>query len=161
MGFYTDKQGRKWTFSVSYGLVLYLKDSFNIDLLEPYTNGSTTLTDMIQNRYRMIEVLYRVVKYSNKEAKDEEIWESFNGDAIVAAQEAFFADWANFSREGGRPDTAAAIEKAQEYIQAGIRAVEAQIKTLDSQAAISRITRNAQQEMEATLTQSFGASPEG
>lgn len=161
MGFYIDKNDRKWVFTINYGLVLYLKDSLKIDLLEPYANGSTTLADMIQNRYQMLEVLYQVVKYSNKSAGESEIWESFNGNGIVAAQEAFFKDWADFSRDGGRPDTAAAIEKAQELIQAGIKAAEAQIKALDSEGAIRRISQDAKAKMEKTLTTLSGNLPEG
>lgn len=160
MGFYVDKKDRKWTFTLNYGLILYLKDSMNIDLLEPYTNGNTTLQDIIQNRYRMLEVLYQIVKYSNKQASENEIWESFSGDAIIAAQEAFFTDWVNFSRESGRPDTAAAIQKAQELIQAGIRAAEAEINALDSKGAIERISRSVRSEL-ATLTTSSGGSQEG
>lgn len=160
MGFYVDKKDRKWAFTLNYGLILYLKDSLGIDLLEPYTNGNTTLEDVVQNRYRMLEVLYQIVKYNNKSASDSEIWESFSGDAVVAAQEAFFTDWVNFSRESGRPDIAAAIEQAQEYIKAGIKAAEAEINALDSKGAIERISRSVRNEL-ATLTTSSGDSQEG
>ena len=157
MGSYTDDKGRQWLISVNYGMVLYLKDSCNIDLLEPYANEeSATLGRIIQNRYALINTVFQVVKYSNKGAKDEEIWNSFNGDGLVNAQEAFFNDWANFSRQGGRPDMAAAIELTQEVIRAGVREVEARIKTFDVNATITRLSQNAQAEMEKTLTKLSG-----
>ena len=67
---------------------------------------------------------------------------------MIQVQEAFFREWADFSRDSGRPDTAAAILKAQELIQAGIKAAEAEINALDSTAAITRITQNIRTELQ-------------
>ena len=148
MASYTDKKGKVWMFNINYGMILYLKDAMNIDLLEPYTNGSNTLQNIVQNRYKMLELLYQVVKYCNKDANEADIWESFGGDVMIQVQEAFFREWADFSRDSGRPDTAAAILKAQELIQAGIKAAEAEINALDSTAAITRITQNIRTELQ-------------
>jgi hypothetical protein len=158
MGIYTDANGKQWEFSVNYGLILFLKSSLNIDLLEPYTNGNTTLQDVLTNRYKMLELLFQTVKYSNKAAKDDDIWNSFSGDCVVKAQEALFNDWADFSQASGRPDTAAAIRKAQELLQAGIRAAELEIEAIDSTEAIKRISQDAKKELQ-TLMNSSGNLP--
>lgn len=160
MGSYKDSNGKVWTFSLKYELVLFLKDKISIDLLEPYENGNNTLEEVVRNRYRMLELLFNTVKFCNRDVSDAEIWESFDNGGAVEAQEAFFGDWVNFSQMNKRPDVAVAIQKAQELIQAGIRAAEAEIKAVDSSQVIARITQAVHGNISAP-TPSFGNSQDG
>lgn len=160
MGSYTDKNGKVWTFSVKYELVLFLKDKIKLDLLEPYENGNNTLEEVVRNRYRMLELLFNTVKFCNRDASDADIWESFDDGAVVNAQEAFFSDWVNFSQKSGRPDVAAAILKAQALIQAGIKAAEAEINAVDSSQVIAKITQAVHENM-STPIPSFGNLQDG
>lgn len=159
MGMYKDSKGKEWFFKINYGFILYLKDSLQIDLLEPYTNGNNTLSTLLENRYQMLNLLFRAVQYNNKDVPDDEIWASLEGEAIVQLQKAFFEEWANFSQSSGRKDVAAAIRKMQELLNAGIEAAEAEINKIDSTEAIARISQDIKSNTQ--LTKLSGGSQVG
>lgn len=162
MGFYIDSNQKRWDFSFNYGTVLYLKNMIDLDLLEPYRGKPSVIERLSTDYALLLNAMFSVIKYSHKDATDDEIWESLSGDASVVMQEAFYADWSDFSRKTlGRPDVAAAILKMKELIRKGIELGEKEILKIDTNEAVKRMEERIDQQISSmTLTEKYGDSLE-
>jgi len=156
---FTDSQGREWTIALNLGTAMMIKDRLGLDLLQPELGDPPLLTRIGTDEMLLGEVLCaflsdQFVKYDLDETG---VKMAFDGETLLAAQEAFYGELADFFRSRGRNDRTKAIEKQQALIQAAIKANEARVDGFDVAETIRNVVS---EQSESNHGMTSGESPE-
>jgi len=135
---FTDAAGRTWTISLTIGSVMQVKAKLGIDLLQPEVGDPPLLTRLGVNELLLAEIICTLLEgqFEAHQVTDKDVYNAFNGTALLAAQDAFYGEWIDFFRQFARPDRARAAEKQIAAIKAAVKAVEARLDAYDIEAAI-------------------------
>ncbi|MGI6273729.1 MAG: hypothetical protein ACOYLD_15425 [Anaerohalosphaeraceae bacterium] len=135
---FTDSTGRTWTINLTIDAAKRVRDLLGINLLEPEAGDPPLLTRLGTDEILLCDVIYCLIKpQADQQAiTDEQFGQALGGEAILAAQKAFYEELIDFFQKRGRSDRARAVATQARMIEAAAAAVERQIQAIDVDATI-------------------------
>jgi len=135
---FTDNAGRAWTLSLTIDAAKRVKGLLNVNLLELEAGDPPLLTRLGTDVILLCDVIFALVKPQADAAgvSDEQFGAALGGEAILAAQTAFYEELVDFFRKLGRTDLAKAVDAQRRMIDLAVRRIETRIEHLDLEAAI-------------------------
>jgi len=130
---FKDKADRNWTIGINLAVAKRLRDTLNVDLLQPEIGNPPLLTRLGTDEILLGEVLCVLLadQFEAHKVTDDDVMAAFDGQTLLAAQEAFYEDLVDFFRGRGRTDRAKAVAKQAEMIAATVVRVEQKIDEID------------------------------
>ena len=130
---FKDKADRNWTIGINLATAKRLRDTLNVDLLQPEIGDPPLLTRLGTDEILLGEVLCVLLsdQFEAHKVTDDDVLAAFDGQTLLAAQEAFYEDLVDFFRGRGRTDRAKAVAKQAEMIAATVARVEQKIDEID------------------------------
>ena len=130
---FKDKAGRNWTIGVNLATAKRLRDTLNVDLLQPEIGDPPLLTRLGTDEILLGEVLCVLLsdQFEAHKVTADDVLAAFDGQTLLAAQEAFYEDLVDFFRGRGRTDRARAVARQAEMIAATVARVEKKIDEID------------------------------
>ncbi len=139
---FTDNAGRTWTLSLSFGAVKRVRGLLDVNLLELDKGEPPLLTRLGTDPILLVDVIFAVIKpqADGLGVTDEQWAESMGGEAMLAAQKAFYEEVADFTRSQGRPDMAKAALAQHALIERVIAMSEERIGQIDVEELAQKIS---------------------
>ena len=130
---FKDKANRNWTIGINLATAKRLRDTLNVDLLQPEIGDPPLLTRLGTDEILLGEVLCCLLsdQFDANKTDADDVMAAFDGQTLLAAQEAFYEDLVDFFRGRGRTDRAKAVAKQAEMIAATVARVEQKIDEID------------------------------
>ena len=130
---FKDKADRNWTIGINLAVAKRLRDTLNVDLLQPEIGDPPLLTRLGTDEILLGEVLCVLLSdhFEAHKVTADDVLAAFDGQTLLAAQEAFYEDLVDFFRGRGRTDRAKAVAKQAEMIAATVARVEEKIDQID------------------------------
>ena len=130
---FKDKADRNWTIGINLAVAKRLRDTLNVDLLQPEVGDPPLLTRLGTDEILLGEVLCVLLadQFDAHKVSADDVMAAFDGQTLLAAQEAFYEDLVDFFRGRGRTDRAKAVAKQAEMIAATVARVEQKIDEID------------------------------
>lgn len=152
---FTDAAGRTWRLSLNLGTAMAVRDKLGIDLLQPEQGDPPLLTRIGTDEMLLGQVVFALLEkqFEAQGITEADVYASFDGETIMAAQTAFYEELINFFQSRARPDRAKAVQKQMDLIVAATKAAETTIESLDIDKAIDGA-------MSGALPDSLGLTPE-
>jgi hypothetical protein len=141
---FTDSASRTWTISMTIDSVKRVRDLLQINLLEPEAGDPPLLTRLGTDEILLCDVIYCLVKpqADQQNISDAQFGQALGGDAILAAQTAFYEEMIDFFLKRGRPDRAKAATAQLKMITLAVQRIEKTLDSLDLAKEIERIFGN-------------------
>lgn len=135
---FTDAAGRTWRLSLNLGTAMAVRDKLGIDLLQPEQGDPPLLTRIGTDEMLLGQVVFALLEkqFEAQGITEADVYASFDGETIMAAQTAFYEELINFFQSRARPDRAKAVQKQMDLIVAATKAAETTIESLDIDKAI-------------------------
>jgi hypothetical protein len=139
-----DADGRTWQTAITVGAIKRVRGLVGANLADLDKLGDTgeqpLLTRLQTDIVLLVDVLYAIHQPDAAAAgiDDEGFASRLSGDALAAANDAFWAELAAFFLSLGRREIAGAIQKQQALIDAAIEAGATEIERIDVDAEIAR-----------------------
>jgi len=135
---FTDTAGREWTITLTIDAAKRVRDLLGVNLLQLEAGEPPLLTRLGTDVILLCDVIFALVKPQADAANvtDEEFGAALGGEAILAAQTAFYEELVLFSRSLGRRDLAKAVEAQQRMIDLAVAGIETRIEDLDLEQAV-------------------------
>ena len=142
---FTDRQGHIWKIEITLGSAMQVKSALGVDLLAPESGEPPLLSRLATDEFLLGSVICELLRRQFEEQKlaEADVYAAFDGAALLAAQEAFFAELADFFQSRGRSDRAAAVKKQAALMQAAIRLAAAKVEAIPPPAEICGATSGA------------------
>ena len=146
---FKDSKNKEWEIALTIGSARRTLDLTGINLLEPESGDPPVLTRLGTDEILLCNVIYSLCKSQADESdiSDEAFGLRLGGEAILAAQEAFYAELIDFFRSRGRADRAVAVEKQMKLILLAVKKVSTVIERLDIEAEVSRAGNELEREL--------------
>jgi len=130
---FKDKAERNWTIGINLAVAKRLRDTLKVDLLQPEIGDPPLLTRLGTDEILLGEVLCVLLadQFEANKVSADDVMAAFDGQTLLAAQEAFYEDLVDFFRGRGRTDRAKAVAKQAEMIAATVVRVEEKIDQID------------------------------
>lgn len=135
---FTDTAGRTWTLALTIDAAKRVKSLLDVNLLELEAGDPPLLTRLGTDVILLCDVIFALVKPQADAAgvSDQEFAAALGGDAVLAAQTAFYEELVDFFRKLGRGDLAKAVDAQRRMIDLAVARIETRIDRLDLEAAI-------------------------
>jgi len=135
---FTDTSGREWTIALTIDAAKRVRDLLSVNLLQLEAGEPPLLTRLGTDVILLCDVIFALVKPQADAASmtDEEFGAALGGEAILAAQTAFYEELVLFFRSLGRRDLAKAVEAQQRMIDLAVAGIETRIEDLDLEQAV-------------------------
>ena len=135
---FTDSAGRAWTLALTIDAAKRVKSLLDVNLLELEAGDPPLLTRLGTDVILLCDTIFALVKPQADAAgvTDEQFAAAMGGDAILAAQTAFYGELVDFFRKLGRTDLAKAVDAQRRMIDLAVQRIETRIDRLDLEAAI-------------------------
>src|SRR4030042_992897 len=135
---FTDAAGRTWTLSLTLGTAMTVKEALGVDLLQPEAGEPPLRTRLGTDEMLLGEGLCAMLagQFETHKVTAADVRNSFDGQTLLAAQEAFYEEMIGFFCSRGRNDRAKAVAKQMAMIDAAVTAVETRIDGIDVEATI-------------------------
>lgn len=132
---FTDAAGRTWTLGLNLGTALGVKEKLGVDLLQPEAGEPPLLTRLGTDELLLGEVLCALLdgQFAAHKVGPAEVRAAFDGRTLLAAQQAFYEELADFFRQRGRRDRARAVETQRRLIDAAVKAAEERLAQLEAE----------------------------
>ena len=139
---FRDSTGREWTIALNLGTAMRIKDTLGLDLLQPEVGDPPLITRLGTDEMLLGEVICAFLsdQFDKHDLNESQVKAAFDGATLLAAQEAFYGELADFFRSRGRADRTKAIEKQELLIKAAIKANETRIDAYDVETEIRGMT---------------------
>ena len=136
---FTDTESREWTLSLTIDSVKRVRALLDVNLLELEAGNPPLLTRLGTNVILLCDVIFVLVKPQADAAgvTDEQFGAAMGGDAILAAQAAFYDEIIDFFRRLSRGDLVKAVEAQRRMIDLAVARIEMKIGALDLEAAVN------------------------
>ncbi len=130
---FTDAAGRTWTLTLNLGTAMAVKAKLGVDLLQPEAGDPPLLTRLGTDELLLGEVLCALLEgqFEAHKVTEDDVRAGFDGQALLAAQKAFYEELVGFFRSRGRTDRARAVETQERMILAAVQAIETRIEAID------------------------------
>ena len=134
---FTDNAGRTWTLTLTIDAAKRVKSLLDVNLLELEAGDPPLLTKLGTDVILLCDAIFALVKPQADAAgvTDEQFAAAMGGDAILAAQTAFYEELVDFFRKLGRTDLAKAVDAQRRMINLAVARIETRIDRLDLEAA--------------------------
>lgn len=161
---FKDCKGRSWELSITVGSLARLKGSvLGLDLTELALKDMKGVFELMQDGPRFVHAIYILVRASEQGCSEEDFADGFDGDTLLAADEAFREELTGFFRH---PEEREALRRMLAKEMGFRRAMtDALTKRIDRfnlpemiEAAEQRMDRSLESELRK-LTSSSGPSP--
>jgi len=145
---FTDSTGKTWTLSLTIDAAKRVKGLLGVNLLDLTAGEPPLLTRLGTDVILLCDVLYCMVKPQADTAgvTDEQFGSALGGEAILAAQTAFYEELVDFFRKAGRGEVARAVETQRRLIDLTVQRIETRIEQMDIEtmldAALGRPSTN-------------------
>jgi hypothetical protein len=138
---FNDSKGRTWSLALNLGTVKAVKDALAIDLLQPEQGDPPLITRLGTDELLLAQVIWDFLRpqFEAQKIDEAEVAASFDGSALLAAQNAFWEELADFFHARGREHRVKAIRKQMALVDAGITAIGEKIDRVDVEATIRGI----------------------
>jgi len=138
---FTDTAGRTWTVSLNYGSIARIKALTGVDLFKLDEGDPPLLTRLGTDVALLCDVIFAAIKpQADAQGVSDEQWaEAMGGDAILAAQTAFYEELVSFFQSLGRRDMARAAATQQRMIELAVQASERRIERIDPERTVESI----------------------
>ena len=138
---FKDKADRNWTIGINLAVAKRLRDTLDIDLLQPEIGDPPLLTRLGTDEILLGEVLCVLLadQFDAHKVSADDVMAAFDGQTLLAAQEAFYEDLVDFFRGRGRTDRAKAVARQAEMIAAMVALAEKKIDEIDIDEVIDGI----------------------
>ena len=135
---FADNAGRTWTITLTIDAAKRVKCLLDVNLLELEAGDPPLLTRLGTDVILLCDVIYALVKpqADGVGLTDEQFGAALGGEAILAAQTAFYEELVDFFRKLGRGDLARAVDAQRRMIDLAIARIETRLDKLDLEAAI-------------------------
>lgn len=135
---FTDSAGRAWTLTLTIDAAKRVKSLLDVNLLELEAGDPPLLTRLGTDVILLCDTIFALVKPQADAAgvTDEQFAAAMGGDAILAAQTAFYGELVDFFRKLGRTDLAKAVDAQRRMIDLAVARIETRIDRLDLEASI-------------------------
>ena len=153
---FTDNAGKTWTVALTIDAAKRVKSLLGVNLLaldEPLSAETSAKAEPLITRLgtdviMLCDVIYALVKLQADAAEvtDTEFGRALGGDAILAAQTAFYEELIDFFRKLGRADLAKAVESQRRMIELAVQRIETRIERFDLEAAVTDAVGEAEAE---------------
>jgi len=130
---FKDKADRNWTIGINLAVAKRLRDTLNVDLLQPEIGDPPLLTRLGTDEILLGEVLCVLLsdQFDAHKVDANDVLAAFDGQTLLAAQEAFYEDLVDFFRGRGRTDRAKAVARQAEMIATMVARAEKKIDQID------------------------------
>jgi hypothetical protein len=130
---FKDKADRNWTIGINLAAAKRLRDTLNVDLLQPEIGDPPLLTRLGTDEILLGEVLCVLLadQFDAHKVSADDVMAAFDGQTLLAAQEAFYEDLVDFFRGRGRTDRAKAVARQAEMIATMVALAEKKIDEID------------------------------
>lgn len=153
---FADSEGRKWNLSLTIAAAKRVRGLLGVNLLDLDQGDPPLLTRLGTDVMLLVDVVFCLVKpQADAEGiSDEQFGAALGGEAVLAAQTAFYEELVDFFRQCGRGHLARAAEKQVEIMAAATEAGERRIDAVDAGAVVAELVGKQE-----TLGNSSGNSP--
>lgn len=157
---FKDAKDRDYTVDVTIGAFKRVKDTLGIDLYEIETGDPPLATRLQTDIELLVNIVYVVCKpqADAHQVNDVEFGEALDGDAFLAARNAFLEALIDFFRKCQRQDRATALAKAKAVLDAAVQMSERRVEAIDADALL-RAAEAAIDERIQRSNEPFGSSP--
>jgi hypothetical protein len=145
---FTDSAGRTWTIALTIDAAKRVKSLLGVNLLELEAGDPPLLTRLGTDVILLCDVIFALVRPQADAAgvSDEQFAAALGGEAILAAQTAFYGELVDFFQHLGRSDLGKAVDAQRRMIELAVRQIETRIEHLDLEAAVSKTLSEAEEE---------------
>ena len=136
---FTDAAGRNWTLTLNLGTAMAVKAKLGIDLLAPEAGDPPLLTRLGTDEMLLGEVLCCMLEgqFVTHNVSADDVRSGFDGQTLLAAQQAFYEELIDFFRSRGRTDRAKAVAKQMALIDKAVAAMELRVDGIDVDETIA------------------------
>lgn len=130
---FTDNAGKVWTLALTIDSAKRVKSLMGVNLLEPEAGEPPLLTRLGTDEILLCDVLYCLIKPQADAlgVTDEMFGQALGGEAILAAQNAFYDEIVDFFQQRGRTDRARAAKTQQKMINLAIERITNNLAKID------------------------------
>ena len=162
---FKDSKDRSWTVSLTFNDLKRVKALLEFDLTQPSVGDPPLLVTLSTDLIALCDCIYVLCKpqADQLQISDEDFGKAMGADAMYAASQAFFQEWADFFHKSHRSHEAKAVERQRLIIA---RAVEVAAKNLDDpklmeivEAHLARMSGEMFTTLQAKLASTPGHSP--
>lgn len=156
---FVDSQGTAWQIDLPIGTVNRIRSVSDgrFDLWDPahQINGKPQSERLLNDLPTFWELLWMLVEPTAEErgVSAADFGLLMAADCLVAAQLAFFEEWADFFRKLQRPDQALALEKNRLYRQKAVELIQTRIA---QEPSLQALDAKVAAKLEAELSSSLG-----
>ncbi len=149
---FTDNENRTWMVTLTIGSAKRVRALLGVNLLapcEPDPEGGADalplLTHLGTDVILLCDVIFALIKLQADEqgVTDEQWAEAMGGDAILAAQQAFYEELADFFHRRGRQDVEKAVRTQERMIVLMIEANERKFGEIEPEKEVAEIFAQA------------------
>ena len=150
---FNDAAGRTWIISLNLGTAMAVRDKLGIDLLQPEQGEPPLLTRIGTDEILLGQVVFALLEkqFETQNITEEDVYAAFDGETIIAAQNAFYEEMINFFQSRQRPDRAKAVEKQMNLITAATKAAETTLDGIDVDKAVAGAISGTLQDLSALI----------
>jgi len=150
---FTDNEDRTWPVTLTIGSAKRVRGLLGLNLLEPCEPDTTAegeglpvLTRLGTDVMLLCDVIFALVKpQADQQGVTDEQWaEAMGGDAILAAQQAFYEELVDFFHRQGRQDVEKAVRTQQRMIELVIEAGVQKIGQIEPEKEVAGIFAQAE-----------------
>ncbi len=140
MATFVDEKKNTWDIDLTIGSVKQVQKLLGVNLLDLDGGDPPLLTRLGTDLVLLVDVIYVLVKEQTDKAdmSDVEFGLALNGEAISAAQEAFYEELVLFFQGLGRKDLARAVKIQIEIITKTVILVEKKLSGIDVDKKIEK-----------------------
>jgi hypothetical protein len=133
MRIFKDNAGREWTIALSIGDIKRVKDLLGVNLFEPESGEPPLLTRIGTDIILLCDIVYCLIKVQADKLgiTDEEFGRALGGEAILAAQKAFYEELIDFFRQSGRTDRSKITQIQQKLIEQVMTRINLELDKFD------------------------------
>jgi hypothetical protein len=156
---FKDTEGREWKLRLTIGTAQRVQETCGVNLLEPEVGNPPLLTRLGTDEMLLANVICAMLgrQFEEKDLDAADVREAFDGDTILAAQTAFYAELQDFFHQRGRRERAKAVAKQAALIEKAVQAAEAKIDQINVDNVVDQAMTDG---TVGTVGEMSGSSPE-
>jgi hypothetical protein len=153
---FTDADGREWKLRLTLGVIEDVRDTLDVDLLQPEDGDPPLLTRLGTDERLMAEVICCILadQFEANKVDAKSIKRAFDGTTLLAAQTAFYDELVLFFQNRGRPDRAAAAAKQKELIEVAVAKINEKINAVNPTELIDGALSGDSQDSSVSIPES-------